>query len=84
VRRKRCANMPSFRIFYFRQAVLDHAEEVEAGDLVGAVRRASGKAPDLKAEIWSEKGKVGIIGTSRDPAHYNIDFAPRAKPRLPQ
>ena len=76
--------MPSFRIFYFRHSLLDHAEEVEVSDVLDAVRRASAKAPDLKAEIWSDKGKVGIIGASRDAAHHHVQFMPRGRPRLPR
>jgi hypothetical protein len=71
--------LPSFRIFYFRQAVLDHVEEVEVRDVVDAARRASGEAPDLKAEIWSDKGKVGIIGASRNPVDHHIEFVPRGR-----
>ena len=57
--------MPTFRIFYFRASVLDHAEEVEARDVLGAVSQAAGKPQYLKAEIWSDKGKVGIIGPAK-------------------
>lgn len=80
----RSLRVPSFRIFYFRHSVLDHVEEFEVGDVLDAVRKASGNAPDLKAEIWSDKGKVGIIGTSRDPAHHHVQFVPCGRPRLPR
>lgn len=61
--------MPKFRIFYFRQSQLDHAEEVDVPDVLAAIERATAQPPYLKAEIWSEKGKVGIIGASRTLVH---------------
>jgi hypothetical protein len=73
--------MPTFRIFYFRHNVLDDAEEVEARDVLEAVEKATMKRPEAKAEIWSDKGKVGIIGMSRDAAEHHIEFVP--KPQLP-
>src|SRR5690348_18404019 len=80
---ERLPSMPTFRIFYFRHSVLDHTEEVEAPNVIDAATRASGTSPDLKAEIWSDKGRVGIIGTSRDAAHRHFDFLRKARPRLP-
>jgi hypothetical protein len=62
---KRFAPVPKFRIFYFRDSVLDHAEEVEAGSVVDAVATIAGKPPEVRAEIWSDSGRVGIIGASR-------------------
>ena len=66
---KRCVGMPTFRIFYFRHNVLDEAEEVEVRDVLGAIEKAAGKPPDVRAEIWSDKGRVGIIGPSPTAAH---------------
>ena len=66
-----------FRIFYFRHNVLDHAEEVEGRHVLDAIEKTAGKPSDLTAEIWSEKGKVGIIGRSRGVATHHIDFVPR-------
>lgn len=57
--------MPTFRIFYFRHNILDHTEEVDVPSVVDAIQKAAGKRPELKAEIWSAKGKVGIVGRSR-------------------
>ena len=74
--------MPAFRIFYFRHSVLDSAEEVEARDLLGTIQKVSGKPPDLRAEIWSEVGKVGIVGPTRGAAKHYTDFVPTRKPRL--
>lgn len=69
--------MPAFRIFYFRHSVLDSAEEVEACDLLQAIHKVSGKPPDLSAEIWSDKGKVGVVGPTRGAGKHYIDFIPR-------
>jgi hypothetical protein len=66
--------MAAFRIFYFRHSVLDHAEEVEASDLLAAVRKLSGTPSDLSAEIWSDKGKVGIVGATRGTGNHQLDF----------
>jgi hypothetical protein len=61
--------VPRFRIFYFHDSVLDHAEEVEAGSVVDAVATTKGKPPQVRAEIWSDKGRVGIVGASRVAMH---------------
>lgn len=61
--------MARFRIFYFRDSVLDRAEEVEARDILEIIKTATGKSPELRAEIWSENGKVGIVGESLTVAH---------------
>lgn len=74
--------MPAFRIFYFRHSVLESAEEVEARDLLAAIQKVSGKPADLRAEIWSDKGKVGIVGPTRGAGKHYIDFVPTRKPRL--
>lgn len=60
--------METFQILYFRESVLEDTETIEALDLLEAIERASGRPPDLRAEIWSEKGKVGIVGPSMDSA----------------
>jgi hypothetical protein len=64
----------AFRIFYFRHSVLDHAEEVEARDLLAAVQKLSGTPSDLSVEIWSDKGKVGIVGPTRGGGKHPLDF----------
>lgn len=56
--------MQVFRILYFRDSVLEHAEELEVRDVLDAIEKASGKAPELRAEVWSEEKRVGEIGTS--------------------
>jgi hypothetical protein len=58
-----------FRIFYFKDSVLDQAEEIDARDVIEAIERASGKPPEVRAEIWSRKGRVGIIGAAKGVAH---------------
>ena len=54
--------MQTFRILYFRENVLDHAEEFRARDLLDAVDKATKKPPHLRAEVWSGKNRVGEIG----------------------
>ena len=56
--------MQIFRILYFRNSVLEHAEELEVRDVLDAIERASAKAPDIRAEVWSEEKRVGEIGVS--------------------
>lgn len=56
--------MQTFRILYFNESVLDHAEEIEFRDVLEAIERASKKARHLKAEVWSKNGRVGEIGAS--------------------
>lgn len=53
--------MQSFRILFFRESVLDHAEEVRVRDVLEAIERASDKAPELRAEVWSHNGRVGEV-----------------------
>ena len=72
--------MAAFRIFYFRHSVLDHAEELEARDLLAAIEKLSGTPPDLSAEIWSDKGKVGIVGPTRGAGKHHVDFATMRRP----
>ena len=56
--------MQRFRILYFRESVLEHSEEVQVRDVLDAIEKASGKAPDLRAEVWSGNGRVGEIDPS--------------------
>ena len=72
--------MAAFRVFYFRHSVLDHAEEVEARDLLAAVGKLSGTPSDLSIEIWSDKGKVGIVGPTRGAGKHHVDFATMPRP----
>lgn len=57
--------MQTFRILYFRESMLEHAEEVRVRDVLEAIEKAAGKPGHLRAEIWSSKGRVGEIGTVR-------------------
>ena len=56
--------MPKFRILYLRNSVLEQAESVEAPDILSVIERASGRPSDVIVEIWSDKGRVGVIGPS--------------------
>jgi hypothetical protein len=56
--------MKTFRLLYFRESVLQQAEEVQVRDVLEAVQKAAGQPPDVRVEVWSEKGRVGIIGPS--------------------
>ncbi len=58
--------MPTFQILYLRENVLDHSEEVQAGDLLDAIDQAMTKERDLTAEIRSDGARVGLIGPSFD------------------
>jgi hypothetical protein len=55
----------TFHLLYFRESLLDHAEEVQVRDVVEAVEKAAGGPPDTRVEVWSEHRRVGIIGPSR-------------------
>ena len=71
----RLASMKTFRLLYFRESVLLHAQEVQGRDVVDAVGMAAGQPPEVRVEVWSEKGRVGIIGPSpsrlNDPLRIN-------------
>lgn len=58
--------MQSFRFLYFRESVLDHAEEVRVRDILEAIEKAAGKPSHLRAEVWSDRGRVGEIGVAPD------------------
>ena len=57
--------MKTFRLLYFRESLLEKAEEVQARDLVEAVEKAAGQPDHIRVEVWSDKGRVGIIGEPR-------------------
>ena len=56
--------MPTFQILHFRESVLEHAEEVDARDVLEAIERAAGKPPDQKVEVWIDHRRVAEIGRS--------------------
>ena len=58
--------MPRFRILYFRDNVLDRAEEVEVTDVLEAIERASHKPAEVTSEIWSDRGKAGVVACAPD------------------
>ena len=63
----------TFRLIYFRDNVLQYAELVHVRDVLEAIEKASGKPPELRVEVWSERGRVGLLGVS-----------PTAHPRVPK
>ena len=62
--------MQSFQILYFREAVLEQAEEIQARDVLEAIEKAAGKPHDLKVEIWFDHRRVAEIGPS--PVHERL------------
>lgn len=56
----------SYRILYFRGAVLESTDEVTTSDLVEAAKIASAQGLDLTAEIWLHDRKVAICRPSWD------------------
>jgi hypothetical protein len=54
----------TFRLLYFRESLLENAEEVCVQNLLEAVEKASGQPPDVRVEVWVEHRRVGIIGRS--------------------
>ena len=56
--------MQRFRILYFRESVLDHAEEFRGRDILDAIERATSKPPHFRAEVWSDEKRVGEVGVA--------------------
>ena len=56
--------MPTFRLLYFKESMLKNAEEVRARNILEAVQKAAGQPPDIRVEVWSDRGRVGIIRPS--------------------
>ena len=56
--------MQTFRLLYFRESILERAQEVHVRDVLEAIELAAGQPSDIRIEIWSDKGRVGIIGPS--------------------
>ena len=54
--------MQTFRLLYFRENVLEIAEEVRVRDLLEAIEKAAGQPPDARVELWYRR--VAIIGPS--------------------
>ena len=54
--------MQKFQIFYFRENRLHHSEELQVRDMLDAVDLVRGSEADMRAEIWSDRGKGGVIG----------------------
>ena len=64
----------SYRILYFRGAVLEDTAEAGTSDLVEAAKLASAHNPDLTAEIWLDDRKVCICRPAWD---YRFKHEPR-------
>jgi hypothetical protein len=56
--------MQTYRLLYFRESVLEDAEEVRARDVVEALGRAAGRPAEIRVEVWSNHRRVGIIRRS--------------------
>jgi hypothetical protein len=57
--------MTTFRLLYFRESLLAQAQEVRVRDVVEAIEKAAGQPPDIRVEVWSDNGRVAVIGPSR-------------------
>lgn len=56
--------MKQFSILYFRESVLDRAEQISAIDVLEAIESATYKSPDEAVEVWSGGKRVAEVGTS--------------------
>ena len=59
--------MQTFRILYFRECVLDHAEEIRVRDVLEAIEEAARKEPRLRAEVWTGEARVAEVPASLEP-----------------
>jgi hypothetical protein len=57
--------MQTYRLLYFRESLLERAREVQVDDVLEAIEKAAGQAPDVRVEVWSEDRRVGIIRPTR-------------------
>ena len=53
--------MQKFRILYFKESVLKRAEDVRVRDVLEAIDKAASKPPELRAEVWSDQGRIGEV-----------------------
>lgn len=62
--------MQNYRILYFRDNQLVHSEALGEGDgdLLDAIDRATGNPARNRAEIWSDRGRVGIVESPPEAA----------------
>ena len=65
--------MQKFRVLYLRHNKLEHSESLTGLDLLEVIEKASKRVPDLSAEIWSERGKVGIVEPRRSKVSASAD-----------
>lgn len=54
--------MEEFRVLYLHNNVLTESEAFRARDVLEAIDRASGRSPDISAEIWSGNRRVAVVG----------------------
>ena len=67
--------MPTHRILYLSESVLEGAELCETESVVDAVKLASECPPELTAEVWSDEGKAAVVRPS-----WTSDVPPSASP----
>jgi hypothetical protein len=53
-----------FRVLYFRKSVLEHAEELQARDVLEAIEKASSRPSHFRVELWDEERRADEIGPS--------------------
>jgi hypothetical protein len=56
--------MQTFRLLYFRESLLEDAQEVRVRDVLEAIEQAGGQPPDVRIEVWSGHRRVGLIGAA--------------------
>ena len=61
---ERYGRMETFQLLYFRGSVLEEAQEVQVRNVLEAIEMTAGQPPDVRVEIWSDKGRVALIGLS--------------------
>jgi hypothetical protein len=57
--------MEMFRLLFFRGNLLERAEEVQAANVLEAIQGAFGRPPEIRVEVWSDKGCIGVVGNPR-------------------
>ena len=57
--------MQKFRILYFRESLLEDAEEVRARDVLEVIGKVAGQPPEIRVEVWADRRRVGVISPSR-------------------
>ena len=68
--------MPTFRILYLCQSRLEHSETLSGLDLLDAIDKASDRVGPETAEIWSDRGKVGVVAPLPRRSYSRAAFPP--------